>query len=265
MRVTKTVLLTGAAGAIGSAIRPHLLAKYGNLRLFDLKPVADRQPGEDAIVGDLRSPTQLRQALEGVDCVMHLAGVPREDAWPLIRDMNIEGTYNLFEAARLAGVPRVVYASSHHTIAFTPFGHRVPVDAEPRPTGLYGVSKLFGEALGRLYSLKFGLSVICLRIAAFRAEPHEHRHLSLWISPRDIAQLTIRSIDVDDVPFLTVFGVSANARNPYDRAGWDVLGYVPDDDAERYVGTVPDPASDPGRSPDRFYGGQVCLDGLVER
>jgi uronate dehydrogenase len=165
----------------------------------------------------------------------------------------------------MVGVPRVIFASSHHAVGFTRLGDHVPIDSELRPTGIYGVSKVLGEALGRLYTLKYGISVICLRIAAFQPQPHDHRQLLLWISPRDMAQLTIRSIDVAGVSFLTVFGVSGNKRNPYDRAGWDVLGYVPQDDAERFLGTTPDLMGRPTLPSDRFHGGDVCLDGLVER
>jgi uronate dehydrogenase len=195
---------------------------------------------------------------------VHLAGIAQEDAWPVIRDVNVEGTYNVFEAARMAGVPRVIFASSHHAVGFTRLGDHVAIDSELRPTGIYGVSKIFGEAVGRLYALKFGMSVICLRIAAFQPQPHDHRQLLLWISPRDMAQLTIRSIDAAGISFLTVFGVSGNQRNPYDRAGWDVLGYVPQDDAERFLGTSPDLMGRPTLASDRFHGGDVCLDGLVE-
>jgi uronate dehydrogenase len=264
MSPQKTILLTGAAGHIGTAIRPQLLEKYGRVRLFDLMAITDQQPGEEVVVGDIRSLASLRSAMDRVSCVVHLAGIAQEDAWPVIRDVNIEGTYNVLEAARMAGVPRVIFASSHHAVGFTTLGDYVPIDSELRPTGIYGVSKIFGEALGRLYALKFKMSVICLRIAAFQPQPHDHRQLLLWISHRDMAQLTIRSIDAADISFLTVFGVSGNARNPYDRAGWEKLGYVPQDDAERFLGTAPDLMGRATLPSDRFHGGDVCLEGLVE-
>jgi uronate dehydrogenase len=217
------------------------------------------------VVGDIRSLASMRSAMAGVSCVVHLAGIAQEDAWPVTRDVNIDGTYNVFAAARQTAVLRVVFASSHHAVAITPLGDHVPIDSAPLPTGLYGVSKLFGEALGQLYALKFGTSVICLRIAAFQPQPRDHRQLLLWISPRDMAQLTIRSIDAQDVSFLTVFGVSNDKRNPYDPTGWDTLGCVPQDDAERFLGTTPDLMGHPTLATDRFHGGDICLDGLIER
>jgi uronate dehydrogenase len=206
----------------------------------------------------------MERAMQGIECAIHLAGIPQDDTWPALRDANIDGVHALFEAARRSHLRRVVLASSHHTIAFTPLGEFVPIDSEYRPTGLYGVTKAFGEAMGRLYSMKHGLEVICLRIGAFQPVPQDHRQLFTWISPRDMAQLAIRSVDARDVSFLTVFGVSGNNRNPYDRAGWDVLGYAPQDDAERFLGSSPDLMGHPTRESDRFYGGAACLRGPIE-
>jgi uronate dehydrogenase len=260
MRKQTTVLLTGAAGIIGSAIRPHLRAAYENVRLLDIKPVPEPRDGEETVIADIRSLDAMRHAMAGIDCVVHLAGIPDEDAWPAIRDANIDGTFNTLEAARAGGVHRVILASSHHVIAFRKTGTPVGIDAPLSPTGLYGVSKAFGESLGRLYSLKFGLSVICLRISAFQPQPRDHRQLLIWISPRDMAQLVVRSIDAgEDVRFLTVFGVSGNDRNPYDRTGWDVLGYIPQDNSERFVGSSPNLQGEPMLPSDFYYGGELCV------
>jgi uronate dehydrogenase len=254
------VLITGAAGRIGTAIRPLLRQHYGRVRLLDQRPVPDPQPGEEVVAADIRSLEAMTAAMKGARRIVHLAAFPEENTWPRIRDVNIDGTYNVFEAARLTGAARIVYASSHHTISYTELGKPVAIDGPLRPSSLYGVSKVFGEALAQLYVLKFGLSAICLRIAAFRLEPSDHRQLMLWISPRDMAQLTLRSLEApDSVDFLTVFGVSANTRNRYDHAGWDLLGYAPEDDSERFVGSHPDLMGHPTRPTDRFYGGELCL------
>jgi hypothetical protein len=136
----------------------------------------------------------------------------------------------------------------------------VAIDGPYLPTGLYGVSKAFGETLGRLYAAKFGLSVICLRIAAFQPRPRDHRQLLIWISPRDLAQLTIRALEApDSVRYLSVFGVSANDRNPYDRQGWDLLGYVPQDNSESFVGSGPSLQGQPVLPSDFYLGGQLCV------
>lgn len=256
----KTILLTGAAGKIGNAIRPFLRREYARVRLLDIKPVPKPLESEESIVADIRSPDAMHEVMRDVDSAVHLAGIPDEDEWPAIRDVNIDGTFNLMEAARARGVRRVVFASSHHVSAFVEAGAPVARDAPYRPTGLYGVSKAFGETLGRLYSIKFGLSVICLRIAAFQPQPRDHRQLLLWISPRDMAQLTIRALDAaDDVGFLTVFGVSGNDRNPYDRAGWDVLGYAPQDNSECYLRTSSGLNGHPVLPSDFYLGGDLCV------
>ena len=245
---------------IASAIRPVLRTRYRSIKLADVNPVADPQPGEEVVGTDIRSLPAITAAMKGVRRVVHLAAIPDEDAWPRIRDTNIDGTFNVFEAARTAGVVRMVYASSHHVVAFTETGRRVLLDATYRPSGLYGVSKAFGETLANLYSHKFGLSAICLRIAAFQAKPSDYRQLLLWISPRDVAQLVLRSLEApESVRFLTVFGVSANTRNPYDRAGWEVLGYAPEDNSEAFFGTSPDLMGHATRPSDGFYGGEVCF------
>jgi uronate dehydrogenase len=255
----RKILLTGACGVIGTAIRSALRARYSEVRLLDMHHLSDPQPGETPIVADIGNKAALKAAAAGVDSIVHLAGIAQDDAWPALRNANIDGTLNVFEVARMQSVRRVVFASSHHVVGFTEVGTKVPIDAELRPSGLYGVTKAFGEAVGRLYAIKHGIEVVCLRIAAFQPQPHDHRQLMIWISPPDMAQLVIRSVEAKPIDFLTVFGVSANTRNPYDRAGWDLLGYVPQDDSERWVGSSPDLMGKPTQESDRYYGGNACL------
>ncbi|MDQ2796676.1 MAG: NAD(P)-dependent oxidoreductase, partial [Actinomycetota bacterium] len=140
-----TVLLTGAAGSIGTALRERLPALGWDLRSFDRKHV----PG--GIVGDITNAATLDAALDGVTAIVHLAGVPTEAPWRQLREANVDGLVELFEAARRAGVERVVWASSNHAVGFTPVADDLPSDLPPRPDTLYGVTKVFGEALGRYY------------------------------------------------------------------------------------------------------------------
>ena len=263
--ILSRILITGAAGVIGSAIRPVLAARYPELYLLDRVPITKHDPNEHVIRADIRSVPALEVAMSGVDCVLHLAAIPDEDTWPRIRDANIEGTFGVFEAARRSGVTRVVFASSHHVVGLGKLGKPVAINAAPCPSGLYGVSKLFGEALARLYSDKFGLSVICLRIAAYAPKPHSYRHLLLWISPRDTTELCRCAIEApEEIRFLTVFGTSNNRRGTYDRSGWDVLGYRPVDDSETFLGKVPHLTDQPAEPGDLFNGVKTSVDGLVE-
>jgi uronate dehydrogenase len=257
------LLVTGASGIIATAIRPSLLARFGSVRLLDQREITNLQAGEEPVVADIRSIDAMERAMQGIDCVIHLAGIAKDDTWPTLRDTNIDGVYALFEAARRSKLRRVVFASSHHTVAFTPLGETVSIDSELRPSGLYGVTKAFGEAIGRLYSLKHGIEVVCLRIGAFQPAPQDHRQLFLWLSPRDMAQLAICSVEAHDISYLKVFGISANSRNPYDRAGWDALGYAPQDNAENFLGSAANLMGHPTLASDRFCGGEACLRGPV--
>ena len=243
------VLITGAAGRIGRTLRDGLGKRYRPLRLLDLAPLGEAAEGEEVVRADIGDLAAMEAALEGIDCVVHLAGVPEEDAWEKILPANIVGTYNVFEAARRRGARRIVFASTNHVVGFHPRNRRVDENAMPRPDTRYGASKAFGEALGRLYADKHGMSVACLRIGSFQVKPQDERQLATWISPADTVQLVRRCIDTPAYHFLIVYGVSANHdRRWFDQAS-GLLGYA----AEiRARGEKPDPIAA------RFHGGPYC-------
>ena len=243
----RTVLLTGAAGRIGTALRERLPAHGWAVRGFD------RVAAPDTLVGDITSPRDLDGAMSGVDAVAHFAGQPTEAPWPVVRDANVEGTLQVFEAARRAGVRRVVYASSNHAVGFTPLEHaELPADLPPQPDTLYGVSKVFAEALGRYYVDRYGMQVACLRIGTFAQRPPDVRALSTWLSPADCARLVDACLRSPALGYAIVWGVSANTRRTWSLAAGKALGYVPVDDAERFADDVPAGSADPS---DRFVGG----------
>jgi uronate dehydrogenase len=241
-----TVLLTGAAGRVGTALTARLPASGWQLRLFDRVEM----PG--GVVGDVTSPSDLDAALAGVDAVVHLAGLPTEAPWPVIRDANIEGTVQVFEAARRAGVRRVVYASSIHAAGFAAVSDVLPADAPPRPDTLYGVSKVFGEVLGRYYADRYGLQVACLRLGTFEERPHDVRSLPTWLSPDDCARLVDACLRVPELGYSIVWGVSANTRCTWNVEAGRALGYRPQDDAESYAFAL---SAEPPDPTDRFVGG----------
>jgi len=200
------------------------------------------EPAEDdeIVVADLANPDQLATAVAGVRAVVHLAAnASMRTPWPVVRDVNIDGTYNVFESARLAGVKKIVFASTNHvTGMYERDGQSVRPEMMIRPDSLYGVSKAFGEALGRYYVDEYGMSVICLRIGSFQPVPRNPRMLSTWLSPRDCAQLVWRGIE-RDVPFGVFYGISGNTRRYWDISNaQSVLGYAPEDDAEAYAAEV---------------------------
>ena len=191
--------------------------------------------------------------MRGVSAVVHLAGVPSEAPWPELRDANVEGLVQLFEAARRAGVPRVVWASSNHAVGFTPASGEVSPATAVRPDTLYGVTKAFGEALGRYYVDRYGMQVACLRIGTFAEEPPDVRALSTWLSPGDCARLVDACLRSPELTYALLWGVSANTRRCWDLTSALALGYRPQDDAEAFADRLADPEP---RPTDAWVGGR---------
>jgi len=255
--MSSNILITGSAGEIGCVLRAGLYDGRRKLRLLDIKPQAAR-PGEECVIADLADAAALREATRDIDCIVHLAGVPREGAWDAILPNNVIGTYNLFEAARASGVRRVVFASSNHVIGFYRATQAVGISEPERPDSRYGVSKAFGEALGRMYADKYGLEVACLRIGSFRARPMDARQLATWISHRDMVELTRCCIEAPAFHFLVLYGVSNNTRNRWQNPHAAMIGYRPLDNAEQYAAELESkrpPAGDPAED---FHGGAFC-------
>jgi len=189
--------------------------------------------------------------------VVHLAGQPLEAPWEEILSANIVTTYNVFEAARLAGVRRFVFGSSHHVVGFHRRDRVVGTEAPVRPDTRYAVSKVFGEALGRLYADKHGLSVVCQRIGVARPRPPHERALWTWQSEGDYVRFTRCCLAAPDIHFLVVYGVSRNTRRLWDTAA-ERIGYEPRDDAEDHLDEIratsgPEPALER-----LFHGGSFC-------
>jgi uronate dehydrogenase len=250
-----TVLVTGMSGLIGGAVRERLQPRYA-LRALNRRPVAGI-PVHQADIADLAA---IEPAFAGVDAVVHLAAFAHGNAtWDEILRHNVIGTYNVFEAARRRGVRRIVYASSGATVSAcereAPFdalaaGRYDAVGAWPtlthesalRPNGLYGCSKVWGEALARHYSDAYQMSVICLRIGAVNREdrPQAPRDFSVWCSQRDVAQMIERCLAAPATVRFDVFFVVSDNRWSYrdiDHARV-VVGYEPQDRAEDYRETA---------------------------
>ncbi len=248
------VLLTGAAGAIGSVLARDLPTYGHRLRLLDREAVS----GDDVVVADIRDRDRLAMSMEGVEAVVHLAAIPTEAPFEEILGTNIDGTYQVFEAARRAGVRRIVYASSNHAVGFTPRSGRLGTDVPPRPDTNYGLSKVFGEALGRLYVDRYSMEVACLRIGSFAARPETPRHLSTWLSHADAVRLVHACLTSPSLTYGLVYGISANTRRWWALEVGRALGYRPLDDAEDYaeeiLATHGEP--DPAERTEAFVGGE---------
>lgn len=261
MPAPRTILLTGAAGGLGTLMR-GLLPAYGyELRLLDVRPI-EGEP--DAITADLGDKKALREAVRGVDAVIHLAGISLESSFDKILRANIEGTYNLYEAAREEGVRRVVFASSNHAVGFTPRpvgdDPLIAVDTPRRPDTFYGLSKSFGEDLAQFYWDKHGIETVSVRIGSCFLEPSSVRMLSVWMSPGDGARLFHAALTAPAVGHAVVYGSSANTRLWWDLSSARALGYEPQDDSEQYAEKLVAEQGelDPGNPDHANLGGHFC-------
>ncbi|KIP51609.1 NAD-dependent epimerase/dehydratase family protein [Leucobacter komagatae] len=235
-----TVLYTGGTGRMGRVIREGLAGRYERVVLYVRSaPTEPLFPGEEVVIGDLSELDALTSAAQGVDVIVHLGAVADEASFERIRDANIDGTYHVYEAARRAGVRRVVFASSNHIIGFHPASARLDESAAIRPDTFYGVSKAFGEALASLYYDKWGVESVLLRIGTFRPAPEDVRQLALWLSWRDGIELTRCAIENGPVGCQVVYGCSANTDTWWDgEAGWAAIGYAPQDNAADHTAAV---------------------------
>jgi uronate dehydrogenase len=256
----KTILVTGAAGGVARMVRPLMRADY-RLRLSDRRPIVDRTPDEEEMPAELTDMAAVRKAVAGVDGIFHLGGNPVEADWEVIQASNIAGCYNLFEAARLEGVRRIVFASSNHAVGFYPRAGSLGHDVTPRPDTRYGLSKAFGESLGSLYAYKYGAEVMSIRIGNVDVRPSDARRLSIWVSPRDLYQLVRIGLETVGMKHEIVYGVSDNPRSWWDNSNAVRLGYRPQDSAEVYAAEIL--AKEPGKTGDERIdlnqGGPFCV------
>jgi uronate dehydrogenase len=232
----RRLLLTGAAGGIAAAVRPVLRELAAEVVLTDRVEPRTIEPGERFVRAELADPAPWEGLAAGCDAVLHLGALPDEAPFDQLAGPNLHGPFHVLEAARRAGVRRVVLASSGRATGFYRVGERLDGGATPRPDGLYAATKAFAEALGRMYADKFGLEVVALRIGTFEQRPRTTRDLSTWLSPGDAGRLVRAALTGPVDGFLAVYGVSANKRG-----WWDLpagLGYVPVDDAEDYAAEV---------------------------
>ncbi|WP_281288730.1 NAD-dependent epimerase/dehydratase family protein [Saccharopolyspora hirsuta] len=243
--MTQRILITGAAGGMGTLLRPRLRRPDRVLRLLDIAPIPPPRPDEavETVRGSLTDPDVMAAACQDVDAVLHLGGHSRENSWAETLSVNIDGTRTVLEAARAAGVGRVVLASSNHAAGFrevadaAPGG--LPADSPPRPDTYYGVSKAAVEALGSLYHSRFGMDVVCIRIGFCFERPADVRGLSLWLSPDDGARLFEACLAHPAPGYRVIWGVSANTRQVCSLAEAEELGYKARDDAERFAAELP--------------------------
>lgn len=246
------LVLTGAAGRLGSYLREPLAAMCDALVSTDIAPdIGKLYPGETYIRADLAEMAQIAPVLEGADMVIHFGAIVDEKPFEELLGPNFIGSYNIWEAGYKAGVKRVIYASSIHAVGMHLKSDFIGTDAEHRPDTFYGLAKCFTEDLGRMYWDKRGMESVHLRILSC-AQVNNARALGSWLSYDDLIQLVTRAIDTPSVGFSIIYGVSNNDRAPVDNAKASFLGYRPKDNAEVFAREVlaaegPVDTTDPGQ------------------
>ncbi|WAC72001.1 NAD(P)-dependent oxidoreductase [Roseateles sp. SL47] len=251
-----TLLLTGAAGTIGKMLREPLGRLCRRLILSDRHPLGlSLAAHEEDHPCDLTDRVAVQRLLEGVDAVVHMGACSVEAPFEQMARANLDGVFHLYEAARLAGTRRVVFASSNHVTGCYPQGHLLDPSDPARPDGYYGVTKLFGEGMAQLYWYRYGVESVCLRIGTCLPEPPDRRALSTWLSPRDLFSLVEASITTPGVGCLVTYAISRNPARWYTEAGWAQLGYQPQDSAEPWRSQVGDVVFPEGSLMARLQGG----------
>jgi uronate dehydrogenase len=224
-----TILMTGAAGGLGQAMRGRLKANCRVLRLSDREPMAPAQRGEELVQADLADAQAVHDMVRGCQAIVHFGGVSTEQPWQPILQANIIGAYHLYEAARAHGVRRIVFASSNHVMGYYRQSEVVDALSPPRPDGLYGLSKAFGEDLSRLYFDRHGIETACVRIGSSFPEPKDRRMLATWLSYDDLHRLITACLTTPVLGHSIIYGTSNNSVSWYDNRHARHIGFVPQD------------------------------------
>lgn len=238
IKVHETLLLTGAAGGLGKALRERLKLNCTTLRLSDREAFGAAQANEEIVLADLADPAAVDAMVEGVNSIVHLGGVSVEGPFTPILQANILGVFNLYESARKHGVKRVIFASSNHVTGFYRQDETITADHPARPDGMYGVSKAFGEDLSRLYFDRYGIETACVRIGSSFPEPKDRRMLATWLSFDDLHRLITACLTTPVLGHSIVFGMSDNAVTWWDNSRARHIGYVPQDSSDVFRDAV---------------------------
>jgi uronate dehydrogenase len=261
----KRILLTGAAGGLGKILRERVKPWTEVLRLSDLGDMGDARPGEEIIRCDLADKAAVLALMEGVDAVLHFGGISTEAPFEHIMQANILGVANLYEAIHKAGVKRVVFASSNHTIGFYETTETVDAAMPTRPDSLYGVSKCFGESISRYYFDRFGIETVCVRIGSSFPEPVNKRMMSTWFSYDDLTEMLRCALFAPRVNHTIIMGQSDNPSTWWDNRYARHLGYKAKDSSAAFGGQFPDTAAFPAEDDVTaiYQGGSFLLTGPI--
>lgn len=244
--------VTGAAGALGTVLRAELARAGVDTISLDLREPAQVHANESFVRCDLADAEATRRALQGAEAVVHLGGISTTAPFEALVSANIRGSFHVFEAARLQGMRRVVYASSNHVTGFYAASDKVRLDMPHRPDSFYGLSKAFGEDLAQLYWDKYGVESVGLRIGSCFERPVDRRMLRTWLSHRDFLRLVERALQAPQVGHTVVYGASDNPQAYWDAEPAARLGFRPLDSSAAFEAALPGDEPQPPRQGGRF-------------
>jgi uronate dehydrogenase len=234
MKIHNRILMTGAAGGLGTAMREKLAANCNVLRLSDVLALPKAHAHEEMVQCDLADRDAVEKLCEGVGAIVHFGGVSIEKPFDVVMPANIIGMYNLYEGARKHGVKRVLFASSNHVMGYYKQSETIDAHTLPRPDGYYGLSKAFGEDISRLYFDKHGIETVCIRIGSCFPEPSNRRNLASWLSYNDLYRMICACLEAPIVEHSIIYGVSDNQAKWYDNRLALHIGYRPQDSSDVY-------------------------------
>lgn len=261
----KPILLTGASGKLGRMLTKALSAHGWRLRLTDISPFPDPlPPGAEFTRADLEDGVTIMKLAEGCSTILHFGGVSTEHPFEDIIGPNIRGLYHIYEAARREQA-RVIFASSNHSIGFYDRTDSITPEQPFRPDGYYGLSKAYGELIGRLYWDKHGVESIFVRIGSAYPEPIDARMLATWLSYDDLATMMTRCVLAETVECHVIWGASNNARMTWWQGdARQKIGWAPKDSADAYAGQMAGKVSS-NPVAERHMGGAFCTVGYSRK
>lgn len=255
MSDTRPILLTGASGKLGQVVAPLLSAMGWPLRLTDLNPYPGTLPDNaEFLAADLNDYAAIAELAKGARAIVHLGALVEYGTFEGVVGPNMRGMHAVFEAARLHGL-RVVNASSNHVIGFYEREASLDSNAPMRPDSYYGLSKAYGELVARYYFDRYGVESVSIRIGSCFDEPMNERMLATWLSRPDLARLISKAVKAETSGYSVIWGISKNSAAWWHGDDRQVIGWEPEDSADRWAGKF-DPPTD--RIADRFMGGGFC-------
>jgi uronate dehydrogenase len=253
----RPVLLTGASGALGRALTRYLAARGWRLKLTDIVPFPDEVPdGCTFTAADLQDGVTILRVAEGCGTILHFGGVSVERPFEEVIGANIRGLYHIYEAARRERA-RVIFASSNHSIGFHERSETLDDDCQFLPDGYYGLSKAYGELMGRMYWFKHGVENVNVRIGSSFPEPKDARMLATWLAYDDLCLLCERATLAEKTECCVIWGASNNRRGFWRQDARDRLGWMPQDSADRWEGQLAGKVSG-DKVVERYQGGAYC-------